>query len=285
MLVELENINKKYGNNIVFQDLSLQIEKPGIYGVLGQNGAGKSSLMRIIAGLEGIDSGLGNVLRFPLENDSVEFSRRVGFVSESQNIHAPWSLGKILNLAQDMHSDWQEDTVNQLLKKFRLNLKLSYGDLSRGQRVQFHTLIALGKKPRLLLLDEVTAVLDIYVREQLFTVLQSLADQGITTIISTNIISEIQHILDAIILVAEKKVIFNKPMISLGAEFVRLRHRPNTEADVLRHRTCKLIGKDNRDFISLIPRVEFSRFSDVDIVDKLPASASDVFIYFTTIGH
>lgn len=197
-ILELNNLCKKYGNNIVLQQVSLSVPTGSIYGLIGENGAGKTTLFRILAGLSRQTSGQVVLANAGTEAEIIKQRRNIGFMIEAPALYPNLSVSENLSVSQLQYCGKKDiDHANQILKLAGL-----YGQkqkkakhLSLGMKQRLLLAIALLHDPKLLILDEPTNGLDpmgiIAFRKLL---LKLNADHNISIMISSHILNELEHI-------------------------------------------------------------------------------------------
>ena len=207
----------------VLADLHLDLEAGKFYALLGKNGSGKSTLMRILAHREPVDAGELSVLGVGIEDDFGAVANDLGFISEVNFLPVDTRIEKILQLHSKVFCRWNAEAAARLVEAFNLDLRKKAPELSRGQQVQVGLVLALSHDPKLILLDEVTSVLDASAREILMRELRDRRDRGATILLSSNIVSEvIGHATDYILL-GEQKLKFTAPADEISDYFVKLR--------------------------------------------------------------
>lgn len=195
-LLRLENISKEYKNQVVLRDVSLTVEEGQIYGLLGPNGAGKSTLLKIITGV--IRSNGGQMF-YGGKKWSKSDLRDMGAIIESPAIYPNLTARENL-LVMTLLLDIEKSRIDDVLKIVSLE---DTGDklakqFSLGMKQRLGIAMALINNPKLLILDEPTNGLDPVGILELRELMTLLAQKGITIILSSHILSEIQHVADKI---------------------------------------------------------------------------------------
>lgn len=224
-LIETRGLRKRFKRgNEVLRGLDLRVPRGSVYGFLGRNGAGKTTLIRILMGLLRPDHGSVRVLGesvFPL---SVACRQRVGYLSQDQRVFEWMSLEDLVSFVSDFYPSWDHGYTSQLAGKLELPWKTPITLLSRGQQQKVGLLLALGHRPDLLVLDEPAASLDTIVRREfLESILDLLSSEGITVLISSQILTDVERIADWIGILADGRMIISAPLDSLKESIKRLR--------------------------------------------------------------
>ena len=212
IIIELKNVSKSYGSNLVLNDINLEVRKKDIYGVLGLSGAGKSTLVRCINGLEKYDSGeilyKGNKVVF-----DKEYAKKVSMIFQSFNLLQQRTVLKNVELPGEINKDKdREEKAKRLLELVGLSDKLnSYpSQLSGGQQQRVAIARALMTNPEVLLCDEATSALDPDTTNSILELLKELNEKlGLTIIIISHQMSVIESICNKVAIIDKSKIVEN----------------------------------------------------------------------------
>jgi len=179
--------------------LDLTIPRGAIYGLIGPNGSGKSTLIDLIFGLGDNDAGSIRALGLDHCRDEVELKRRVAYVSPELNF-APWGrVGKAIRFVRGFFPDWDDAYCAALMHSFQLSDADKIATLSFGARTKLALLLALARRPEMLVLDEPTTGLDPVSKQQVFgELIQAVADGDRTVLISSHGLGDIERFADHI---------------------------------------------------------------------------------------
>jgi len=196
-VIQLTNIAKRYGAQTALSALNMQVPEGAVYGLLGQNGAGKSTCLRLIMGLLRADAGQIQILGQNAEQLSAETRQQIGYSSESMRV-VPWlTVAQALNYTRSFYPDWDSDYVNNWLKKLELNPAARVFSLSRGNRQKLGLIMAIGHRPKVLILDEPAGGLDPIARRIfLESMIELLHESGTTIVISSHQMQDLERICD-----------------------------------------------------------------------------------------
>ncbi len=194
-----------------FGPIDLELAAGTTLGLLGENGAGKSTLLRILLGLVHPDAGTVEVLGLPMPERQHEIKSEVAFVSEDMAPYGGKSIAWNLDLVRSLSSRWDEERAKTLLRRFDLRPEQRAKGLSRGQTMRLLLLLALVRRPRLLLLDEPTTGLDPRVRHELRGELARVAREDGTTIVFSS------HLTEDMVALADEIVILDRGRIARRA--------------------------------------------------------------------
>jgi len=208
-IVELKNINKKYFFLEVLKKISLKLDTGKFYGLLGENGAGKSTLFQIIVGLERPTEGSVKLFNKSLENFPPEMKSDIGIISEKIEFDSPLSMDKFFKFYRSYFPNWNQELFDEIINHQKLDLSKPFKKYSRGQKMQMVLTAELAKSPRILLIDEITSVLDVYSRLFYLKKLDEFKKNGGTIFLTTNVITEVETHLDHVFIIKGGEIIFN----------------------------------------------------------------------------
>lgn len=195
-LVELKNIQKSYFNKKIIKGIDLNLEEGKFYCLLGRNGTGKSTLSRIIAGIEVPQEGEGHVLGDPLYEFGENIYKNFAYISEDMEFNIG-SLSLFFEVYKECYPQLDLRLLYQKLKEFQINPEKKFMDLSRGQKMQVVLLASICRQPKFILIDEATAVLDLFAKEKLLHDLHELVKRnGATVLIVSNVVGELEGYVD-----------------------------------------------------------------------------------------
>lgn len=214
MIIELSNISFSYKKKMIYDNLSLNIEKGAIFGVLGSNGCGKSTLLKLMLHLLPLKS--GKIKLFGIENIGVEQYKRVGSLIETPALYDFMTPIEHLEMLDILYK-CGKNRIDYVLDKVNLckeqNTKAS--KLSTGQRQRLAIAMALFNDPELLILDEPTNGLDPVGVIEMRDLLLELNEQGKTIVISSHIISELEKLCSHIAILGNGELLHCSEMDSI----------------------------------------------------------------------
>lgn len=208
MVLEVTGLAKTYGSVAALRGLSFVVPRGSFYGMLGRNGAGKTTTFDAVTGLIGRDA--GRVRMFGEEvgmEPSPEAKARIAYVGGHILLYDWLTLQDHLRFVAGFYATWDEQRCQELLRVFRLPMRQRVGTLSPGQHLQFQLLMALSRRPELLILDE-PGNLDVVVRQQLMESVLPLLEAperatgaAGTVIMATHLINELEGVCDNICII------------------------------------------------------------------------------------
>lgn len=196
--LEITNLTKTYPD-FKLDSLTLTLPEGCILGLIGENGAGKSTVIKLILSMIKRDS--GNIKIFGKDNTEsiTELKENIGIVMDETGIPDCLNSKEVGKIMKNTFKNWQEDYFEQLLNRFQLPRDKRFKDFSRGMKMKLAIAIALSHKPKLLILDEATSGLDPVARDQVVEMLYDFTrDESHSILISSHIVSDLEKLCDYI---------------------------------------------------------------------------------------
>lgn len=193
--IEIRNLNKSYPG-FELRNLNLTLPSGCIMGLVGENGAGKSTTIKLILGMGKADSGEISVLGRAM---SVDVKQEIGVVLDEAGYPQGMNARQIGKVMKSAYRNWNPGTYERYLNKLAVPANKPFKDLSRGMKMKLSIAVALSHEAKLLVLDEATSGLDPVVRDELLDVFNEFArDSGNSVLISSHIVSDLEKICDYI---------------------------------------------------------------------------------------
>jgi len=207
--LETVHLSKRYGRKWALRDCTLQIPIGSIAGLVGPNGAGKTTLLHLITGLLAPSNGTITVLGHTAGKDMKQLLPRIGFVSQDHPLYKTFTVREMLMVGQKLNRTWNQEQALQRLQRLGIPLGQQTGKLSGGQQAQVALILALAKQPEFLILDEPVASLDpIARREFQQTLLDAVAEHGMTVLISSHNVADLERFCDYLVIMSTSHVEF-----------------------------------------------------------------------------
>ncbi|KQW48481.1 hypothetical protein ASC77_06910 [Nocardioides sp. Root1257] len=205
-IIETTDLGRRYGATWALRDCTLAVPEGHLVALVGPNGAGKSTLLNLVMGLTAPSAGEVTVLD-GLRAGSIEALAGTGFVAQDMPLYKSLSVADMIRLTQHLNQHFDEAYAHRRLGDLAIDPKQKSGSLSGGQRAQLALTLALGRHPRLLVLDEPTASLDPLARHDFMsTVMTAMADDGVSVLLSSHLLSELERVADHLVLIAQGRV-------------------------------------------------------------------------------
>ncbi len=212
-VIEAVNVCRAFGRVEVVKSLNLQVKRGSIYGFLGRNAAGKTTVIKMLAGLIWPDSGELRVNGVVPRQFSAEDRLKIGYMSEKQILMPYMKIEALMRFTSHFYPDWDQAVCERTLKKFNLDRRKRIMDLSQGGTRQIAFMLALAQKPDLLILDEPAANLDVVARREfLDEMLELIRQEGKTVFFSSHILSDIERVADEIGIMANGRLLLSESL-------------------------------------------------------------------------
>jgi ABC-2 type transport system ATP-binding protein len=220
--ISLRGVQKSY-SEFALQNIDLELPTGQIMGLVGANGAGKSTIMRILIGLIRADSGEVEVCGHRLPDDQVAAKHEIGYASEDMRLYKTQTMRWHMDFVQHIYPGWDEVYALQLLKRFDLRLQQAVGGFSHGQRVKALLLLILARRPKLLLLDEPTTGLDPVARIEVLEALADvLRDESRSVLFSSHNTVDVEQLSDTITFLHQGKLVASQDKESFLSSWRRI---------------------------------------------------------------
>jgi ABC-2 type transport system ATP-binding protein len=218
LAIDVEGLNKSFGDHHAVKNVSIQVIEGHICGFLGPNGSGKTTTLRMLCGLLTPDSGSGQVLGLDFPRDAEAIKRQTGYMTQRFSLYEDLTIEENLNFIARVYGlDRIHERVDETLDKLGLQhrRKQLAGQLSGGWKQRLALAASVMHEPKLLLLDEPTAGVDPQARRDFWDEIHRLADEGMTVLVSTHYMDEAERC-------HEIAYIFNGELIAegTGAELI-----------------------------------------------------------------
>jgi ABC-2 type transport system ATP-binding protein len=198
---------KRYGTTWALSECTLDVPVGSVTALVGPNGAGKTTLLHLIIGLTDATAGTVEVFGRSPHRDASVVLRRLGFVAQDHPLYRNLTIRETLRLGRELNPRWNARLALDRVERLGLDPKRKVGQLSGGQQAQVALTLALAKQPELLILDEPVASLDpLARREFLNAVMEAVAETGMTVILSSHIVSELERVCDYLVTLADSRI-------------------------------------------------------------------------------
>ena len=214
-VITLDNVCKRFGRTIALDHVSLSIPSGVVFALLGENGAGKTTMIRILTGFVRPDAGHATVLAQASEKASLEIRRAIGYVSDSPALYDWMTAEEIGWFTSAFYDGAFPDRYLKLMAEYDIPTGIRIKNLSRGQRAKVALALATAHDPQLLILDEPTSGLDPMVRRQFLESMVDRAALGRTVLLSSHQISEVERVADWVGILHQGKLKLVQPLDAL----------------------------------------------------------------------
>jgi ABC-2 type transport system ATP-binding protein len=226
--IETEGLGRKFGTFDAVRGVNLSVMRGTVFGLLGINGAGKSTIIKMIVGHLRPTTGSVRVLGRALGQDPVEIRKRVAYVSENRYLYEWMTVAESIRFTRAFHSTWDDEKAEHLLKRFSLPRDKKIKQLSRGNRARVCLLLALSFNPELIILDEPTSGLDPIVRRDFIeNIVSEISEEGKTVLFSSHIVEEVERVADYVGIINDGELLLTSSVDDIKASYKRVRYATN----------------------------------------------------------
>ena len=229
-VIETSGLGKRYGSTWALRECTLAVPAGHVAALVGPNGAGKTTLLKLVVGLSEPAAGAVTVLG-GLAAGSLAALDGIAFVAQDTPLYKNLSAADMLHLTRNLNRRFDQHYAQARLAELGIPLHRRSGKLSGGQQAQLALTLALARRPQLLVLDEPVAMLDPVARHDcMAVVLTAAADDGVSVVLSSHVLAELERVADYLILLSQGRVQVAGEVDSLLASH-RMLTGPTTEAD------------------------------------------------------
>ena len=218
-VLQARGLGKRYGRRWALTDCDLEVPSGHVVGLVGPNGAGKSTLLNLSVGMLTPTTGAVEVLGGQAGTQQA----KVGYVAQDTPTYSRLSIADHLRLGRRLNPGWDESLAQRRIQHLALDPKQRAGKLSGGQRAQLALTLGLAKQPELLILDEPVAALDpLARREFLQDLMEAVAEQELSVVLSSHLVSDVERSCDYVIVLVDSRVQISGEIDTLLATHFRL---------------------------------------------------------------
>lgn len=222
-MLELINVQKDYGRFKL--NCSLEVKAGCVTGLIGQNGAGKSTTFKAVLGLISVDSGTVKLFSKYIKRLSIEDKQNIGVVLSDSGFSEYLRIEDIIPIMESLYRHFDKQMFIERVRHFELPLNKQIKEFSTGMKVKLKVLIALSHQSKLLILDEPTAGLDVIVRDELLDMLRDYMEQNedCAIIISSHISSDLEGLCDDLYMIDQGKIVMHEETDVLLSDYAILK--------------------------------------------------------------
>jgi ABC-2 type transport system ATP-binding protein len=286
-IIETHELTKHYGSFAAVRSLNLRVTGERITGFLGRNGAGKSTTIKMLLGMTHPTAGTGTVLGRSINDPKAnrEMRRDVAYVGEDKQLYSYMTVEQLIRFTRSFYADWQPEVEQRLLQQYRLPRDRKVKALSKGMRTKLALLLALSRRPALLILDEPSEGLDPVSIEELLQALVAAAADGTTVFFSSHQIAEVERVAEHVCILDRGKLIVDLALDDMRRDYRRitLGFSKQQPPEKFRMQGIQQIRTNGRQVILLANRnadaiVELARSMEPVSLDVAPIGLREVFL-------
>jgi ABC-2 type transport system ATP-binding protein len=221
-VIETHGLTRTFGGRAVVDRLDLSVPAGAIYALLGDNGAGKSTTIRLLTGLLQADEGSASVLGIDCWAGAVGLRHRVGYVPEKPRYYDWMTVGELGDFAAAFHRPGYRERYRALIERYQLGRAAKLKTLSKGGYARVGLALALACDPEVLILDEPTSGLDLFTRREFLGSMVELAAEGRTILISSHAVAELERVASHAAFLAEGRLLLAGPLDELRQRLLRV---------------------------------------------------------------
>lgn len=224
-ILELQNVHKKY-KGFVLDGISLNLPKGFILGLIGPNGSGKTTTIKILMNIVKRNGGDVRVFGLDPRENAKRIKNKVGYLGEEQYFYGNKTVAWTGNFVSAFYDNWDTNIFQELLTRFGISRTKKTKELSKGMKVRFSLALALAHHPELLILDEPTAGLDPVIRREVLELLRKKSkSEGKSVIISSHITDDIMRTADLVAFLIGGKIVLTSEKDELLANWKRIHYK------------------------------------------------------------
>lgn len=277
-ILEVKNLSKKY-NNFELKNINFNLPKGMIMGLIGENGAGKSTTIKSILNL--INTNSGEIKIFGLNNKKNEkkIKEEIGVVLDDSFLSETLTSVDINKIMKNIYRNWDEKLYFKYLEDFKLPKDKKTKEFSNGMKMKLKIATAISHHPKLLILDEPTSGLDPVARNDILDIFQDfIQDEEHGILVSSHITSDLEHIADYITFISQGEIIFTKTRDELLDNYGIVKCSEN-EFKKINNNDYLKYKKSRYEYDILVEnKLEFKRKYDIQVIDK--PSIEDIMLIY-----
>ena len=221
-VIEATGLAKRYKNKQALSDVNFTVGEGRIVGLIGRNGAGKTTALKAVLGLTPFDGSLKVLGRDP-GTEREHMLESVSFIADVAVLPRWLKVRNALEYVEGVHPGFQRERAEQFLSKTDVRMDHKVRELSKGMVTQLHLALVMAIRAKLLVLDEPTLGLELLVRRNFYdTLLNDYMDEGRTILVTTHQVEEIEHILTDVLFIEQGRIVLDSPIDELGDRFAQV---------------------------------------------------------------
>lgn len=278
--LEINNLSKEF-SDFKLDNVSFRLEKGMVMGLVGENGAGKTTIIRLI--LNAIEKNGGNIKIFGMDNDAEEIAckERIGYVADEDYLIVTSNIKNYAKAFAHIYKNWDQPLFEKYAKMWNLPPKKKFSEYSKGMKTKAMLALTLAHHPELLILDEPTAGLDPIARIEVLDILREIVGDGEKSVLfSTHITGDLDKIADCVTVLNGGKITESTEIDKIEEKYAVI-SGPLSVLSSANKEKCVGIRKGSQNFEALIERKYLGNFEGVSV--RTPNIEN--LLTFTIWGH
>lgn len=214
-ILDARNLTKKYKEKTALNGMNLRLERGKIIGLLGPNGSGKTTFIKLANGLLTPD---GGEILIDGSNPGPKTKAIVSYLPEKTYLNDGMTVKEIIDFFKDFYIDFDEARANDMIARLNINLNDRLKNMSKGTKEKVQLILVMSRRAQIYFLDEPIAGVDPAARDYIIETIISNYDENATVIISTHLISDVEKVLDDVIFLKEGSVVLHKTVDEIREE-------------------------------------------------------------------
>ncbi len=285
-MIEINKLSFEIDEKTILKDINLKINKGTIFGIIGPNGVGKTTLLRCLTGI--YQPTCGNVNYDGREvYDNVEVKSEIGYVADENIMQSKFKVKEILKYYKYSYKNFDEDRFNQLNKIFKIPTNKFIFQLSKGMKMRLAIMLAFSIKAKYLILDEPTSGLDAILKNKLLKLFaDEVIENGTTIVISSHHLSELERICDEVAILDEGIVSYENSVENMKNKIkkIQVAFDKQIEEEELKLKGNNKISKVGRVFTIITDEYDEELIQSLKelnplFIEEIDLSLEDIFIY------
>ncbi len=285
-MIKVTNASKHFGKFTALKNMNTEIAEGSIYGLIGSNGAGKSTFLRMITGIYQAE---GGTVEIDGENvwNNPEAKKKFVYVPDELFFLSGANMNRMADMYRNYYPDFDNERYKLLTERFGLDPKANISTFSKGMKRQAATILALSCKPQYLFFDETFDGLDPVMRRLVKDeIIEDVKERNITVVITSHSLRELEDVCNQLTLLHKGGVIFESDVVNLKTSLFKLQVAFEDEFDESRFDGIEMINFSKKGRVAnfivrgkreeVIPRVEAMKPL---LLDVLPLALEEVFVY------
>jgi len=229
-VIEARGLSKRYKQKQALVDVNFTVGEGRIVGLIGRNGAGKTTALKAVLGLTPYDGSLTVLGRDP-SRERERMLQSVSFIADVAVLPKWLKVRNAIEYVAGVHPGFQRERAEKFLASTDVRMDHKVRELSKGMVTQLHLALVMAIRAKLLVLDEPTLGLDLLVRRSFYdTLLNDYMDEGRTILVTTHQVEEIEHILTDVLFIEQGRIVLDSPIDELGDRYTQVFVKPDQVA-------------------------------------------------------